>query len=1060
MNDNLPESKTNPVPGPRDALLWAHKGMERAGFQNPAAMGIFAAIQAGADKRTQAEARIQSLVPDDTLQTVHNMQNAFMRMDGIPSEETSRDQFHALIENIKSKAASQSPADLAAIREIAQLTALDSLVLNAQHYAEMEQRPDSLRQKFTALLREQLAGKEGEALEEAVGELSETVQKKLQISLTHTAHPTIYHTDEARGFEKALIQAFATGASEEEITAQIADFAAKMKTGEVSITPTRPTTVGMELQREQEIQRDLAERVHAVTAAWKSAVEEVSTGENAIPLTEKHKEALQLGAKSIQLRSWSWAGADADGREKATSQFMNESIQSSLADGEYKGPVLDLRQNARVHQGLFSALVQVKHRNADPGRTKTAPGTNGNGHHDTRRYGEDAQTGAKSRKHFDEFCEEFMREKQEGSHRNFYRENGWNGPRNSLFQQLHEDDRADFVTQTIRENFRLIPEQLTTDVLEFNETIYPLKQKFLARYDEEIRAHGYDPKILSYEEMIGITVKDKDRNGEGPNVSLRALWDREVKRNGWELKHRGLQYNRLIEETPEQMQVNNLLQGTRSLAQGEIKELTEQDRATYADTAKRLILINDAIKNHGSQVATRHEIANFSEASDFLILLKLFIDTGIAKYNAETQEIEETKLGIMPLLETREDMKNAEKIFKKLLKNPVALSFWKARAKAVQEEGTTLKEGATGYADIMVGFSDGAASGGSFASQWEIYDVMQKLTALFAEEGIEVHFKQGRGRGTSRGGTDDPSLQFDLLPQEVTKTGHYDATIQSDLPMDLANAPGYGTDYLGGLVLGAVSAALAPEKTPEEKERDRKAELIIADIANQAAESYNQKVRKNPEALNYFNGLPLNPFKSSRATVRGGAKKITDFDNTRAVDKEHFLLGTGLNAYNVGLGEALAAKQEQLTEIGQHSFFNAMMKIVDAGMGLHDPVIAKEYGKATKSEAFVGSMEESFRELDKHLRRFRSDGHTRTPASHTPGEYELAASALAQTGHAIMLGGMQAGLPSRPNPAFEEYKDWYPAVINALFAGVQPIGHFALPERARETPQKAAGIGR
>lgn len=1032
------------------------------------------------------------------------------------------------------------------LNELSRTLALNTIVVNAVSSAERARETPTPEVQISEYLTGYFS--KADDKQKAVADLK-AVLDDLVLSFVHTSHPTVFHSPAARRFEKALsgllenpdnVKEVAAGGplrlmqGKDAIAGRFSEFIRELKEGKAVITPNpqHPVTVSLETQTEKENYQVIRKELSEVIGAWNKALEHVPQLDDADRGVLRIDEARQK--RLFEMRTWGQA-ADADGREKATSQLLYDSIQNNFGkDGAYEGEIMDMRQNAKVHLDFISALIQVKHRNANLR-------SNGRAEFTARRYGEDVAN-PNTGQTFDKFIETFMqqREKKGEKQRQMYAEKkkpetgyyvysdpkiNWRGPKNSIFQQLQRnnnpdygdvfDDRADFISALIKNDYRLVPEQLHTDVREFTDKLYRLKKAFLGKHKDYIEAAGYTPETITYDEMINVSIP-----GKSGMVSLRGAWDYVAKRNGVELLHGGLQYNRYFDSyanrhTSElvldfandsnvdlQILMQNYLQGTRKLARdGKLSPLTLEERSTMMDTIKRMVVVGDAIDkataaNSSLPVATRYQIANFSEPADFLITLKLFQEAGLVTTEKGTGKIEKTKMGIMPLLETGEDLENAGAIFSRLLDDPaskdIIQSYYKARGRQVhadaqrgRADGGKKEWNGRGQAEIMLGFSDGAATTGNYASQWKIYKAARELTELFDQHGIDVRFFQGRGRGVDRGGTIDPALQMQLMPPEVTKSGIYDATIQSDLPMDLAGSETYGKDYFTKAFLGTLNATLKGRAmTGEERGHMKECEAGIDWIADRAREVYNSDVRNNPDALGFLDPkhVPNNPTTTSRRAAR---KDNPEFDEIRAIPKEYYANGADLPMHNVGLGQAISqfislwdksghwvgdyegideegkkckkhiaeeivihnGKGEKVTgaaafrALSEHPFHQAMLQTVTAGMQHYDPVIAKAYGEITKSEPFVAKVMTHLNGLGETLNRHTEQGLTYTPSW---------TSALDHIAHGIILSGIRRGKPIKPNFNLDDERQWGETLYNSLFVTSQEIGHRQLPRKERD----------
>ena len=315
------------------------------------------------------------------------------------------------------------------------------------------------------------------------------------------------------------------------------------------------------------------------------------------------------------------------------------------------------------------------------------------------------------------------------------------------------------------------------------------------------------------------------------------------------------------------------------------------------------------------------------------------------------------------------------------------------------------------------------------------------------------------------------------MPPEAMCHGRYDATIQSDLPMDMASSRSYGENYLTKLLTSTFGAYFNGNVT-----RDKLAalqgnhsttiehnprELALDWIAEHSSSVYKKVVRENDGALAFLNNAPDNKFRSSRSTARGGVTIFQDFDKVRAIPKEYLFGGADLQAHNVGLQSALkffvkAHGDESLTEALKLPFAAAMTKTIRAGLTELDPTIARAHGEAydihahhyklpSGSADFVNGVLKEVDGLNTILDRHSDDkfnaGKVQPSVS---GDHVFTARALDHIGHAIITTGLTSGKTARPNANIPGQKDWAESCDNSLFVTGQQIGHVNLREQVQE----------
>ena len=98
---------------------------------------------------------------------------------------------------------------------------------------------------------------------------------------------------------------------------------------------------------------------------------------------------------------------------------------------------------------------------------------------------------------------------------------------------------------------------------------------------------------------------------------------------------------------------------------------------------------------------------------------------------------EKIPIDFIPLFETIDDLKNAEKIVTALFENSIYRKHLTQRSNKQT---------------IMLGFSDGTKDGGYLSANWNIYKARETLSTLCEKYGIKIVFFDGRGGPPARGG--------------------------------------------------------------------------------------------------------------------------------------------------------------------------------------------------------------------------------------------------------------------------------------------------------------------
>ncbi len=144
-------------------------------------------------------------------------------------------------------------------------------------------------------------------------------------------------------------------------------------------------------------------------------------------------------------------------------------------------------------------------------------------------------------------------------------------------------------------------------------------------------------------------------------------------------------------------------------------------------TLESIFAIKKIQENNGELGANRYIISNNESALNVLETFALF----------KLCNWENPSVDIVPLFESIEDLKDADKIMEQLYTNKVYAAHLKNR---------------NNIQTVMLGFSDGTKDGGYLMANWGIYKAKQTITTISRAYGIKVIFFDGRGGPPARGG--------------------------------------------------------------------------------------------------------------------------------------------------------------------------------------------------------------------------------------------------------------------------------------------------------------------
>ncbi len=124
-----------------------------------------------------------------------------------------------------------------------------------------------------------------------------------------------------------------------------------------------------------------------------------------------------------------------------------------------------------------------------------------------------------------------------------------------------------------------------------------------------------------------------------------------------------------------------------------------------------------------------------------------------------------SRVDVVPLFETLEDLEQASVVMRALLDDPVYSRQLEARGRRQE---------------VMIGYSDSGKDAGMIAASWALYRAQESLADLFREAGVELRLFHGRGGSVGRGGGSPVYRAIAALPPGTTN-GRIKITEQGEI---------------------------------------------------------------------------------------------------------------------------------------------------------------------------------------------------------------------------------------------------------------------------------------
>jgi len=381
------------------------------------------------------------------------------------------------------------------------------------------------------------------------------------------------------------------------------------------------------------------------------------------------------------------------------------------------------------------------------------------------------------------------------------------------------------------------------------------------------------------------------------------------------------------------------------------------------DVFRAMGAIQDEI---GEAAAATYIVSRTRSTDDLLRVLLLAREAGLVDLAGDPAH---SRLDVVPLFETLEDLEHAPRIVRDLLDDPL----WKRQLAARGR-----------HQEVMLGYSDSAKDAGLLPSAWALYRVQEDVARAAAGAGVSWILFHGRGGTVGRGGGSPVARALSALPPD-TVHGRIKITEQGEIVSQNFGLPSIAERSLELMLSGVLLHQFEDWRTalaPGEEARFRE---VMDRLAGQALPCYRAQVYESPDLFRLF--LETTPAREL-ANVRFGSRPAyrepaqETMEGIRAIPWVFGWTQTRLMLPGwLGVGtalEAVAAEPgglEVLRRMAQAwPFFDDLLGKVEMVCAKADLAIARLYVRELGGRAdlkLFGHLEEEFRRTVALLLRIR-----------------------------------------------------------------------------------------
>ncbi len=325
-----------------------------------------------------------------------------------------------------------------------------------------------------------------------------------------------------------------------------------------------------------------------------------------------------------------------------------------------------------------------------------------------------------------------------------------------------------------------------------------------------------------------------------------------------------------------------------------------------------------ALSSQPKECLGAYVISMTSSASDILSVMYLQKEANI-----------KSKLRVVPLFETLDDLINGKKIMEKLF----SLKWYRKYILNKQE--------------IMIGYSDSSKDAGKLSASWHQYKLQEEIIKLAKKYKINITFFHGRGGSAGRGGGPIQATLRSQPPYSVN--GKIRITDQGEVIQQKYGYEPLAKYNLCSYIGSVMEATLNPPPNPKKEWRN-----LIQNMSNVSTSSYRKNINQTSDFIRYFKTVTPHMAlgKLSIGSRPSKRKNVDNINSLRAIPwvfawtQIRLMLPAWLGTAEALRYSSIKKFKKTLTDMEKNwPYFNSTMDLLDMVLSKVDPEISKIYEK-------------------------------------------------------------------------------------------------------------------